>query len=155
MIEVFSPGLIIPGALGAISFLLGLYGSSQLPVTLAGVALLVLGVALIVAEAHVTAGGLLGIAGVIAVAVSGLLLYDTESDAFEVSAPVVIVAGLALAAMLACRDPQGGPGAARAGAHRLGGDDRRDRRGPPGASARRPGVRRGGAVAGRARRWLR
>ena len=52
-IEVFSPGLIVPGALGAISFLLGLYGSSQLPVTFAGVALLVLGVALIIAEAHV------------------------------------------------------------------------------------------------------
>jgi membrane-bound serine protease (ClpP class) len=100
-IEVFSPGLIVPGALGAISFLLGLYGSSQLPVTFAGVALLVLGVALIVAEAHIAAGGLLGVAGVIAVAVSGLLLYDTESDAFEVSAPVVIVVGLLLAGLLA------------------------------------------------------
>ena len=100
-IEVFSPGLIVPGALGAISFLLGAYGSSQLPVTFAGVALLVLGVGLIVAEAHIAAGGLLGVAGVIAVAVSGLLLYDTESDAFEVSAPVVIVVGLLLAGLLA------------------------------------------------------
>jgi membrane-bound serine protease (ClpP class) len=99
-IELFSPGIVLPGALGAISFLLGLYGSAQLPVTFAGVALLVLGVALIVAEAHVTAG-FLGVAGVIAIAASGLILYDTNTEAFEVSAPVVIVAGLVLGGFLA------------------------------------------------------
>jgi membrane-bound serine protease (ClpP class) len=99
-IELFSPGIVLPGALGAISFLLGLYGSAQLPVTFAGIALLVLGVALIVAEAHVTAG-FLGAAGVVAIAASGLILYDTNTDAFEVSAPVVIIAGLALGGFLA------------------------------------------------------
>jgi membrane-bound serine protease (ClpP class) len=99
-IELFSPGIVLPGALGAISFLLGLYGSAQLPVTFAGVALLALGVALIIAEAHVTAG-FLGAAGVIAVAASGLILYDTNTEAFEVSAPVVIVAGLAIGGFLA------------------------------------------------------
>lgn len=93
-IEIFSPGLIVPGALGVVLLLLGAYGSSQLPVTLAGVALLVVGVAMIIAEAHLAAGGVLGIAGVVAVAVSGLLLYDTESEAFGISAPVVIVVGL-------------------------------------------------------------
>lgn len=100
-IEIFSPGLIAPGALGVVAFLLGAYGSSQLPVTLAGVALLVVGVAMIIAEAHLAAGGILGAAGVVAVAVAGLLLYDTESEAFEVSPPVVIVAGLALGGVLA------------------------------------------------------
>jgi membrane-bound serine protease (ClpP class) len=99
-IELFSPGIVLPGALGAISFLLGLYGSAQLPVTFAGVALLVLGVAMIIAEAHVTAG-FLGVAGVIAIAASGLILYDTNTEAFEVSAPVVIVAGLAIGGFLA------------------------------------------------------
>ena len=93
VIEIFSPGLILPGALGAISFLLGLYGTSQLPVTFAGIALLVLGVALIIAEAHV-AGGVLGVVGVIAITLAGLLLYDTNSEALEVSVPVIVVAGL-------------------------------------------------------------
>ena len=39
-IELFSPGLILPGTLGLISFLLGLYGTAQLPVTAAGILLL-------------------------------------------------------------------------------------------------------------------
>ena len=99
-IELFSPGIVLPGAIGAVSFLLGAYGSAQLPVTFAGIALLALGIALIVAEAHVTAG-FLGAAGVIAIAASGLLLYDTDSEALEVSAPVVIVAGLAIGGFFA------------------------------------------------------
>lgn len=88
-IEIFSPGLIIPGTLGAISFVLGAFGSAQLPVTVAGVALLVLGIALILAETQLP-GGVLGIGGVAALALSGLLLFDTDSDALEVSVPAVI-----------------------------------------------------------------
>ena len=99
-IELFSPGLVVPGAVGAVSFLLGAYGSAQLPVTFAGVALLVLGIGLIIAEAHVTAG-FLGAAGVAAIAASGLLLYDTDTEALEVSAPVVIVAGLLIGGFFA------------------------------------------------------
>lgn len=100
-IEIFSPGLIVPGALGLVSFLLGLYGTAQLPVTLAGVALLLLGVALIIAEAHVAAGGVMGVIGVVAVVLAGLLLYDTDSEALAVSAPVVIVTGIAIGGFLA------------------------------------------------------
>ena len=99
-IEIFSPGLIGPGALGAVSLLLGLYGTAQLPVTLAGVALLLLAVVLFVAEAHLATHGILGIAGVIALVFSGLLLYDSGQGA-HVSAPVIIVAGLLLGGLLA------------------------------------------------------
>jgi membrane-bound serine protease (ClpP class) len=100
-IEIFSPGVILPGALGLISFLLGLYGTSQLPVTFAGVALLILGVALIIAEAHVAGAGVLGVLGVVSLALSGLLLFDTNSEALEVSAPVVIVAAVVIGGFLA------------------------------------------------------
>jgi membrane-bound serine protease (ClpP class) len=99
-IELFSPGLIIPGAVGAVSLLLGAFGSAQLPVTAAGVALLVLGFALIVAEVHLPTHGVLGVAGVVALVFSGLLLFNTDSDAFEVSAPVVIVTGVLLGGAL-------------------------------------------------------
>jgi membrane-bound serine protease (ClpP class) len=56
----------------------------------------VAGVGLIVAEAHLPTHGILGGAGVAALVVSGLLLYNTDSDAFEVSVPVVIVTGTLL-----------------------------------------------------------
>ena len=87
---------------GAISLLLGLYGTAQLPVTLVGILLLVLGVALIIAEAHVVpTHGILGAAGVAALVVAGLVLYNTDSDSFEVSVPAVVVTGLLLGGFLA------------------------------------------------------
>jgi len=98
-IELFSPGLIVPGALGLISFVMGLYGTAQLPVTVAGVALLVLAIVLFIAEAHVSSG-LLGAGGVVALVLSGLLLFNTGEGA-DVSAPVVILAGLLLGGFLA------------------------------------------------------
>jgi membrane-bound serine protease (ClpP class) len=100
-IEVFSPGLIAPGTIGLISLLLGLYGSAQLPVTVAGVLLLVLGVAMIVAEAHLPTHGILGASGVAALIASGLLLYDTNTSAFEISPVVVVIVGLLLGGLLA------------------------------------------------------
>ncbi len=100
-IEIFSPGLIFPGAFGLVSFLVGLYGTAQLPVTAVGVLLLVLGFALVVAEAHVAANGVLGVVGAIALAISGLLLFDTDTEGFGISEPLVIGVGLALGGGLA------------------------------------------------------
>jgi membrane-bound serine protease (ClpP class) len=101
-IELFSGGsTIVPGVAGALSLLLGLYGTAQLPVTLVGILLLAGGVALIVAEAHLPTHGILGAAGVAALVVSGLLLYNTDSDALEVSPPVVIATGLLLGGFIA------------------------------------------------------
>ncbi|MGH2982513.1 MAG: NfeD family protein [Solirubrobacterales bacterium] len=92
-IELFSPGLIFPGTLGLISFLMGLYGTAQLPVTAAGILLLVAAIALFIAEAHFTSG-VLGVSGVVALILSGLLLFDTGGGAAEVSVPAVIVTGV-------------------------------------------------------------
>ena len=99
-IEVFSPGLFLPGTLGLVAFLLGAYGTAQLPVTAAGIALLVVGIAFIVAEAHLPTNGILGAVGVVALAFSGLMLFDTGSDEFEVSVPVVITVALLLGGFL-------------------------------------------------------
>jgi membrane-bound serine protease (ClpP class) len=101
-IELFAGGgLIAPGIFGAMSLLLGAYGTALLPVTLVGVLLLVGGIALIVAEAHLPTHGILGAAGVAALVVAGLLLFDTDSEAFEVSVPIVIVTGLVLGGLIA------------------------------------------------------
>ena len=63
-IELFSPGLLLPGGIGLVSFVLGLYGTAQLPVTAAGIILLVTGIVLIIAEAHLPTNGILGIVGI-------------------------------------------------------------------------------------------
>ena len=100
-IELFNPGLIVPGTLGAVMFVFGLYATAQLPVTAAGILLLVAALGLIIAEAHLPTGGVLGGVGAIALALSGLLLFDTDSDAFGVSVPVVITVGLLFGGFLA------------------------------------------------------
>jgi membrane-bound serine protease (ClpP class) len=118
-IELFSPGAIAPGVLGAIALILGLYGTAQLPVTAAGVLLLLLAVGLLAAETQVASGGILGGAGAGALVAGVLLLYDTGSEAFAVSVPAAIAAGVLLGGFvlfaaskgLAARRPRarGGP----------------------------------------------
>ncbi len=98
-IELFAPGAIVPGAIGAISLLLGLFGTAQLPFTLAGILLLVAAVVLIVAEAHLPTGGAVGAVGVAALIASGLLLYNTDSEALDVSLPVIIAIGVVIGAL--------------------------------------------------------
>jgi membrane-bound serine protease (ClpP class) len=98
--ELFHPGVIAPGTLGLICFLLGAYGTAQLPVTAAGLLLLVLAIALFIVEAHVNSHGVLGASGVLALILSGLLLYDTNQG-FGVSVPVVIGAGIVLGSFFA------------------------------------------------------
>jgi membrane-bound serine protease (ClpP class) len=100
-IELFSPGLLLPGGLGLVSFVLGLYGTAQLPVTAAGIILLVAGIGLIIAEAHLPTSGILGFVGVAALAASGLMLFDTDGEGFGVSAPLVIGVALAIGGLMA------------------------------------------------------
>jgi membrane-bound serine protease (ClpP class) len=100
-IEIFSPGLILPGTLGLVSLLLGAYGTAQLPVQAAGILLLVVGIGFIIAEAQLPTHGILGVVGVIALALSGLLLFDTGSEQLEVSVPVVLTVALLLGGFLA------------------------------------------------------
>jgi len=73
-VEFSSPGLIFPGVLGGILLLLGLSSLSILPINLAGVALLLLAVALFVLEAKFTSHGILGIGGTVAMILGALLL---------------------------------------------------------------------------------
>jgi membrane-bound serine protease (ClpP class) len=89
-IELFNPGMILPGSLGAVSLILALFGLAQLPINVAGLLLIALAFALFVAEAFVISHGALAAGGVVSLAFGGLLLFDTDSDAFEVSVPIVI-----------------------------------------------------------------
>jgi len=97
--EVFHPGVILPGTLGAVSLILALFGFSIVSINLAGVVLMVFGVALLGLEAWVSAHGLMGISGVIAIAAGGLMLFRTPGEG--VSPLLVIGMSVAAGALLA------------------------------------------------------
>ena len=100
--EFMNPGSLYPGTIGAISLLVGLYALSALPLNYAGVALLLLGVALILAEAFSPSFGALGIGGAVAFVLGGTMLVDTEAPGFGVSLPLLVgVASLSLLLTLA------------------------------------------------------
>lgn len=98
LLEGYSPGAILPGVTGAISLLLALYAFQLLPVNYAGLTLLALGIALIVAETFVTSVGILGSGGVIAFTVGSILLLDSDTPGYAI--PLGLIAGIAVAASL-------------------------------------------------------
>jgi membrane-bound serine protease (ClpP class) len=92
--ELVNPGFVLPGVLGAICLLLALYAAQVLPVNYAGVALILLGVAFMVAEVFMPSFGALGIGGVIAFVIGAIILVQTDVPGFEVSWPLMIAAGV-------------------------------------------------------------
>ena len=98
VVELWNPGLVFPGTVGAISLILGLYGLQVLPVSLAGLLLMILAAGFFVAEAFVPTHGALTVAGGIMFVLGALILFDPAGEAYQVSVPVAvgIAAGLAL-----------------------------------------------------------
>jgi membrane-bound serine protease (ClpP class) len=99
--EIFHPGVVLPGALGAVSLVTALYGFSVLPVSWAGLALLLLGVALLVADIHVTSHGALTVAGLICLAVGSIMLFQNAPAPYHTSKPLVISVAVGLGAIWA------------------------------------------------------
>ena len=96
--EVMHPGAMYPGTLGAIALLMALYGLAALPVNLAGLGLILLGVALIALEGVTPSFGAFGIGGVLAFVLGAAILINTGTPEFEVAWPAtagVVVASLA------------------------------------------------------------
>jgi membrane-bound serine protease (ClpP class) len=96
-VEIFNPGLIFPGTLGAISLIVGLFGLQVLPVSWAGILLLLLALAFFAAEAFVTSHGALALAGAASFVVGALMLFDPAGPAYQVSLPVALAVGGTLA----------------------------------------------------------
>jgi membrane-bound serine protease (ClpP class) len=89
--EIFHPGIVLPGALGAVSLLLALFGFAVLPISWAGLALLILGAALLVIDAHVTTHGALTVSGLISMVVGSLLLFHNAPAPYNnVNTPLVV-----------------------------------------------------------------
>jgi membrane-bound serine protease (ClpP class) len=90
VVELWNPGLVFPGTVGAVSLILGLYGLQILPVSLAGLLLMILAAAFFVAEAFVPTHGALSVAGGVMFVLGSLMLFDPAGDAYQVSLPVAI-----------------------------------------------------------------
>ncbi|MCW8958488.1 MAG: nodulation protein NfeD [Gammaproteobacteria bacterium] len=93
--EFSNPGAIVPGTIGAICLLLALYSLQLLPINYAGVALILLGVALMIGEAYEPSFGILGIGGVVAFVIGSIILIDTEAPGFGIDLSVIITFAIA------------------------------------------------------------
>jgi membrane-bound serine protease (ClpP class) len=98
--ELSNPGAVLPGLIGTISLLMALYALNLLPVDYAGVGLLLLGVALMVAEAFIGSFGVIGVAGMAAFAIGSIITFRSFDEGFGLSLSVVVAAVIATAALL-------------------------------------------------------
>jgi membrane-bound serine protease (ClpP class) len=95
LLEGYNPGAVLPGVVGALSLLLGLYGLQLLAVNYAGLALMALGVGLIVAEFFMPAFGSLGVGGLASFIVGSIILFDNRASGMRVALPLIV--GIAVA----------------------------------------------------------
>ena len=90
--EFSNPGVIFPGVAGGIALLLALTSFQILPINYAGLALILLGMALLVGEAFLPSFGVLGIGGIIALTLGSLLLFDTRGSDLVLDKKIVFTA---------------------------------------------------------------
>lgn len=92
--EFSNPGFVLPGVIGAICLLLGLFALQTLPINYAGLGLIALGIGFLVAEAFVPSFGALGLGGIVAFAIGAVMLVDSDLPGFGV--PVSLIALLSV-----------------------------------------------------------
>jgi membrane-bound serine protease (ClpP class) len=101
IVELWNPGLIFPGTVGAISLILGLFGLQVLPISAAGLLLMLLAFAFFAAEAFVPTHGAITVAGAVCFVLGAMLLFEPAGNTYEVSLPVVIAIAASLASLMA------------------------------------------------------
>lgn len=100
VIEFYNPGIGLPGIVGAMSLLIALYSLQMLPISYAGMGLILLGIALMTAEAFAPSFGVLGLGGVAAFATGSVMLMDTNLPAFQLALPMIVAVTVFSAALL-------------------------------------------------------
>ena len=96
LFEFMNPGLILPGVVGTIALLVAAYALHLLPVNYAGLALMLIGIGFMVAEAFLPTYGSLGIGGLIAFVLGSIMLIeDTKVPGFKI--PIALIGGVAAA----------------------------------------------------------
>ncbi len=100
IIEFYSPGFGVPGVLGALCLLLALYAFQVLPISYAGLGLILLGIVLMTAEALAPSFGILGLGGMVAFVVGSVMLMDTQLPGYQIALPMIVAFALFSAAVL-------------------------------------------------------
>jgi membrane-bound serine protease (ClpP class) len=90
LIEFYNPGIGLPGVVGAVSLLLAMYAFQVLPISYAGLGLILLGIALMTAEAFAPSFGILGLGGIVSFAVGSIMLMDTQLAAYRIAMPMIV-----------------------------------------------------------------
>jgi membrane-bound serine protease (ClpP class) len=90
--ELSNPGAIFPGVAGAICLILAFYALQTLPINYAGLMLIILAIALFIAEAFITSHGVLGVGGTIAMLMGSVMLIDSPAPVLQISWAVIIPA---------------------------------------------------------------
>jgi len=88
--ELSNPGAILPGVAGAIFLILAFYALQTLPINYAGLMLIILAIALFIAEAFITSHGVLGVGGTVAMLFGSLMLIDSPDPSLQISWAVII-----------------------------------------------------------------
>jgi len=99
--EIFHPGVVLPGALGAVALVVSLFGFSVLPVSWAAFALLLLGIGLLVIDVHVTSHGALTVAGLVCLCVGAIMLFHNAPPPYHTSTPLIVTFTVAIGALWA------------------------------------------------------
>lgn len=100
ILEFSNPGMALPGIVGAVCLLLALYAFQVLPISYAGLGLIILGILLMIGEAFAPSFGILGIGGVIAFVIGSVILMDTTVPAYQVALPTIVALAVASATIL-------------------------------------------------------
>lgn len=90
LFELYNPGAILPGVVGAISLILAFYAFQTLPINYAGLALIVLAIILFIAEIKIMSHGLLAIGGIISLFLGSVMLISSPFELVSISLSVII-----------------------------------------------------------------
>ena len=91
LIELYNPGLIFPGVIGAISVLLAFYSLQTLPVNYAGLALIGLSFVLFILESQIPSFGMLTVGGLVSMFLGALMLIDSPADYLRIPLSTILV----------------------------------------------------------------
>ncbi len=88
--EFSNPGMLFPGVVGGICLLLGLFALQVMPISYAGLGLMILGIVLMISEAFVPSFGALGLGGIVAFVIGSVMLIDTDLPGYGVPLALIV-----------------------------------------------------------------
>jgi membrane-bound serine protease (ClpP class) len=100
MVELTSPGAILPGVVGGISLLTAFFALNMLPIDYAGAGLVLLGLAFMVTEAFIGSFGVIGAGGLVALALGSIVMFRPNALGYGLSIPLVAATTIIVAGFL-------------------------------------------------------